>query len=88
MPERFSFIAKYWQTFAGISFVIFAAGALHADNESTKSDVQVISARLEKKIKIISEMEDRLFELEKEQSFHDGYEQGLADARRQLLKKE
>lgn len=47
--------------------IIFTMGIAYSQIAQLGEDIQVLEQRLEKKIKVINECEDRIVELEKEQ---------------------
>ena len=52
--------------------IIFTMGIAYSQIEQLGEDIKVLEQRLEKKIKIINENEDRIGELEKELAKRDG----------------
>lgn len=52
--------------------IIFTMGIAYSQIEQLGEDIKVLEQRLEKKIKIINENEDRIVELEKELAKRDG----------------
>ena len=52
--------------------IIFTMGMAYSQIAQLGEDIQVLEKRLEKKIKIINENEDRIVELEKELATLDG----------------
>ena len=62
-----------------ISFIatVFAAGSIFSEFTSLKDEIHLVHDRLDEKITLIEELENRIIELEKKVE----YERGLLDAR-------
>ena len=72
-----NFVAKYWTILIWVVAAIFAAGGIHAEFTMQKIKINAIDARLDKKIKIIKELEERILDMEKQLEYDRGYIEGL-----------
>jgi hypothetical protein len=63
-----------------VSFVVtvFAAGGIFAEFTALKDEIHLVHERLDEKILVISNMENRILELEKKSE----YERGLLEAKK------
>jgi hypothetical protein len=55
---------------------VFAAGGIYAEFSSLKMELHTVHERLDKKIIVINDIEDRIYALE----MHDEYEKGYKDS--------
>jgi hypothetical protein len=55
---------------------VFAAGGIYAEFSSLKMELHTVHERLDKKIIVINDIEDRIYVLE----LHDEYEKGYKDS--------
>jgi hypothetical protein len=55
---------------------VFAAGGIYAEFSSLKMELHTVHERLDKKIIVINDIEDRIYVLE----MHDEYEKGYKDS--------
>ncbi|MDH3879055.1 MAG: hypothetical protein OET18_14510 [Desulfobacterales bacterium] len=55
---------------------VFAAGGIYAEFSSLKMELHTVHERLDKKIIVINNIEDRIYVLE----MHDEYEKGYKDS--------
>jgi hypothetical protein len=70
------FLAKNWSIVIWFVVAVFTAGGVFAEFTSLKTEVETLHQRLDKKIKVIGELEDRILALEKEVEFEKGYLKG------------
>ena len=70
------FLAKNWSIVIWFVVAVFTAGGIFAEFTSLKTEVEILNERLDKKIKLIGELEDRILALEKEVEFEKGYLKG------------
>ena len=70
------FLAKNWSIVIWFVVAVFTAGGVFAEFSSLKNEVNTLNERLDKKIKVIGELEDRILSLEKEVEFEKGYLKG------------
>jgi hypothetical protein len=70
------FLAKNWSMVIWFVVAVFTAGGIFAEFTSLKTEVELLNERLDKKIKVIGELEDRILALEKEVEFEKGYLKG------------
>ena len=71
-----SFIIKNWQIILWFVIAVFTAGGVFSEFTSVKSELPMVHDRLDKKVKVINELEDRLIDIEKQLE----YERGLIEA--------
>ncbi len=71
-----SFIIKNWQIILWFVIAVFTAGGVFSEFTSVKSELTMVHERLDKKVKVINELEDRLIDIEKQLE----YERGLIEA--------
>lgn len=55
---------------------VFTAGGVFSEFTSLKTELTIVHERLDKKVKVINELEDRLIDIEKQLE----YERGLIEA--------
>ena len=72
------FLANNWSIVVGVLAAIFTAGSIFAEFTALKSELTTVHERLDKKIKVINDLEDRIVDIEKELQ----YEKGLQDGRK------
>jgi len=73
-----SFIVKNWQIVLWFIIAVFTAGGIFAEFTSLKNELTSVHDRLDKKVIVINEIEDRIFIIEKKLE----YERGLLEARK------
>jgi len=72
------FILKNWQIVLWFIIAVFTAGGIFAEFTSLKNELTSVHNRLDKKVIVINEIEDRIFIIEKKLE----YERGLLEARK------
>lgn len=72
------FLANNWSIVVGLLAAIFTAGSIFAEFTALKQELTTVHERLDKKIKVINDLEDRIVDIEKELQ----YEKGLQDGRK------
>jgi len=70
------FIIKNWQIILWFVIAVFTAGGVFSEFTSLKTELTIVHERLDKKVKVINELEDRLIDIEKQLE----YERGLIEA--------
>lgn len=70
------FLSNNWSIIVGLLAAIFTAGTLFSEFTALKTELQTVHERLDKKIKVINELEDRLIDIEKELQYEKGYLEG------------
>ena len=60
----------------GLLAAIFTAGSIFAEFTALKQELTTVHERLDKKIKVINELEDRIIEIEKELQYEKGFLEG------------
>ena len=70
------FIIKNWQIILWFVIAVFTAGGVFSEFTSLKTELTMVHDRLDKKVKVINELEDRLIDIEKQLE----YERGLIEA--------
>ena len=73
-----SFLVKNWQIVLWFVIAVFTAGGIFAEFTSLKSELTTVHNRLDNKVIIINEIEDRILLIEKKLE----YERGLLEARK------
>ena len=71
------FLANNWSIVIVLLGAIFTAGTIFAEFTALKTELSTVHERLDKKIKVINQLEDRIIDIEKELQ----YEKGLIDGR-------
>lgn len=74
--ETKSFLKENWSMLIWIVAAVFAAGGIYAEFSSLKMELHTVHERLDKKIIVINDIEDRIYILE----MHDEYEKGYKDS--------
>lgn len=72
------FLVKNWQIVLWFVIAVFTAGGIFAEFTSLKNELTTVHNRLDKKVIVISEIEDRILLIEKKLE----YERGLLEARK------
>ena len=70
------FLSNNWSIIVGLLAAIFTAGTLFSEFTALKNELQTVHERLDNKIKVINELEDRLVDIEKELQYEKGYLEG------------
>lgn len=71
------FLSNNWSIVVVLLGAIFTAGTIFAEFTALKTELSTVHERLDKKIKVINQLEDRIIDIEKELQ----YEKGLIDGR-------
>ncbi len=74
--ETKSFLKENWSMLIWLVAAVFAAGGIYAEFSSLKIELHTVHERLDKKIIVINNIEDRIYVLE----MHDEYEKGYKDS--------
>ena len=74
--ETKSFLKENWSMLIWLVAAVFAAGGIYAEFSSLKMELHTVHERLDKKIVVINDIEDRIYVLE----MHDEYEKGYKDS--------
>ena len=67
------FLANNWSLVVGILAAIFTAGTIFSEFTALKTELSTVHERLDKKIKVINELEDRIVDIEKELQYEKGF---------------
>ena len=70
------FLANNWSIVVGLLAFIFTAGTIFAQFTALQSELNTVHERLDKKIKVINELEDRIVDIEKELQYEKGFLEG------------
>ena len=66
------FIIKNWQIILWFVIAVFTAGGVFTEFTSLKTELTIVHERLDKKVKVINELEDRLIDIEKQLEYERG----------------
>ena len=77
--ETKSFIKENWSMLVWLVAAVFAAGSIYAEFSSLKMELTTVHERLDKKIVVIEDLEERIYVMEK----HIEYEKGYKDSQRE-----
>ena len=67
------FLANNWSVVVVVLGAIFTAGSIFSEFTALKSELSTVHERLDKKIKVISVLEARIIDIEKEIEYEKGY---------------
>tara|TARA_R110001592_G_scaffold103754_1_gene292127 strand:+ start:462 stop:704 length:243 start_codon:yes stop_codon:yes gene_type:complete len=70
------FLANNWSVVVVVLGAIFTAGSIFSEFTALKSELSTVHERLDKKIKVISALETRIIDIEKELEYEKGYLEG------------
>ena len=70
------FLANNWSVVFGLLAFIFTAGTIFAQFTALQAELTTVHERLDKKIKVINELEDRIVDIEKELQYEKGFLEG------------
>ena len=70
------FLSNNWSIVVGLLAAIFTAGTLFSEFTALKTELSTVHERLDKKIKVINELEDRIVDIEKELQYEKGFLEG------------
>ena len=70
------FLSNNWSLVVGFLAAIFTAGTIFAQFTALQAEHSTVHERLDKKIKVINELEDRIIDIEKELQYEKGYWEG------------
>ena len=70
------FLANNWSVVVVVLGAIFTAGSIFSEFTALKSELSTVHERLDKKIKVISELEARIIDIKKEIEYEKGYLEG------------
>lgn len=71
-----SFLINNWSIVIGLLAAIFTAGTIFAQFTALQVELSTVHERLDKKIKVINQLEDRIVSIEKEIQYEKGYLEG------------
>lgn len=78
--ETQNFIQKNWTILLWVIGAIFASGGIYAEFQFLQSEIEVLDARLNKKIEILNELDDRVESLEYYNQYERGYKEGKRES--------
>jgi len=73
--ENKSFLKENWSMLVWILAAVFASGGIYAEFSSLKMELQTVHERLDKKILVIDNLEQRIYVLEKNVEYERGYKE-------------
>ena len=71
--ETKSFLKDNWSMLIWLVAAVFAAGGIYAEFSSLKMELHTVHERLDKKIVVIENLEDRIYDIEKHIEYEKGY---------------
>ena len=73
-----SFLSKNWHILLWVVSAIFIAGGFFAEFQYLQSEIETLNQRLNKKIDIITDLDDRVEKTEHWIEYQTGYQAGAA----------
>ena len=70
------FLANNCSIVVGLLAAIFTAGTIFAQFTALQAELTTVHERLDKKIRVINELEDRIIDIEKELQYEKGFLEG------------
>jgi hypothetical protein len=70
------FLSNNWSIVVVLLGAIFSAGTIFAEFTALKSELSTVHERLDKKIKVINDLKDRIISIEKELQYEKGFLEG------------
>lgn len=74
-----SFIRDNWSVLVWVIAAVFGAGGIYAEFSSLQTELTTVHQRLDKKIIVINDLEQRIYIIEK----HIEYERGYKDSKKE-----
>lgn len=78
--ETRNFIQKNWTILLWVIGAIFASGGIYAEFQFLQSEIEVLDARLNKKIEILNELDNRVEKLEHYNEYQRGYNEAKKES--------
>ena len=79
--ETKSFLKENWSMLIWLVAAVFAAGGIYAEFSSLKMELHTVHERLDKKIVVINNIEDRIYSIEKHIEYEKGYKESQKEKR-------
>jgi hypothetical protein len=79
--ESKSFIKENWSMLIWLVAAVFAAGGIYAEFSSLKMELHTVHERLDKKIIVITNIEERIYSIEKHIEYEKGYKESQKEKR-------
>ena len=70
------FLSNNWSIVVGFLVKLYETGSIFAEFTALKQELTTVHERLDKKIKVINELEDRIVDIEKELQYEKGFLEG------------
>ena len=70
MPD--TFIKNNMSIVLSLLVAVFTSGGIFAEFTALKNEISTVHERLDKKIKVINELEDRILDIEKQREYERG----------------
>ena len=70
MPD--TFIKNNMSIVLSLLVAVFTSGGIFAEFTALKNEIRTVHERLDKKIKVINELEDRILDIEKQREYERG----------------
>ena len=79
--ENKSFLKENWSMLIWLVAAVFAAGGIYAEFSSLKMELNTVHERLDKKIIVITNIEERIYSIEKHIEYEKGYKESQKEKR-------
>jgi len=73
--ESKSFLKENWSMLIWVVAAVFAAGGIYSEFSSLKTELHTVHERLDKKIIVINNIQERIYDLEKHVEYERGYKE-------------
>ena len=80
--ETKTFLKDNWSMLIWLVAAVFAAGGIYAEFSSLKMELTTVHERLDKKIVVIENLEDRIYDIEKHIEYEKGYNESQRNSPR------
>ena len=77
MPD--TFIKNNMSIVLSLLVAVFTSGGIFAEFTALKNEIHTVHERLDKKIKVINELEDRILDIEKQREYERGARLGILE---------
>ena len=77
MPD--TFIKNNMSIVLSLLVAVFTSGGIFAEFTALKNEISTVHERLDKKIKVINDLEDRILDIEKQREYEKGMRLGIIE---------